>query len=610
MPSFDVGELKSRALAAKTSASERASNFRDKHSSVSSEKLDLEARRRLAEERKAQGPPPALAPKPKKAPPPPPTHIGRPSIDASSPRPSVESTTSVRSSLFSKPAPVVPRSSKAPPPPVIKYNSRPDAVSREPADAIQPPLVDVEPSSSGSPPLPPSRRSARPAANETESSITPNNIDWKNLSPEDKEVFFGWLDEFFSAQLKVDLSSHKRTGASARPALSDRKSTTQAAPTTKAHFGSRVDELRAQTRPTFPHHAESAPPLPGNRPAIVASSKPAYKAPTKEECIRCRDYSSPDQYAAQFPREQVRSLAELGVQLTEPYDALVDKARAIFTWMHHNIAYNAQAFLSGNVKPSTPENTLRTGLAVCEGYAGLYARLALAAGLECTTISGHGKGFGYKAPLPGSPLPAYSGNHAWNAVKLDNGEWKLIDSTWGAGALMPDGTYNKRFEAAMFTMPNELFGHRHFPEPHEPWKQYVARPITWETYMSLPEPPRAMGDLARLGYAADLLMPDTLVIPPGRHTFYLKKSCEHVIEDESEEYVPIMMSQREERTPLEFDPHRGGWSLDVDVVRGECVRLGFIRTLNGKDARGAGRHALVGFYGRMDFGILAEWNVE
>lgn len=54
----------------------------------------------------------------------------------------------------------------APPPPIVR-STRPDLHSR--------PIISQ-------PPTPPS---------ETE-------IDWSNLSPEDKHIFFGWLDEFFA----------------------------------------------------------------------------------------------------------------------------------------------------------------------------------------------------------------------------------------------------------------------------------------------------------------------------------------------------------------------------------------------------------------------------
>ena len=47
-----------------------------------------------------------------------------------------------------------------------------------------------------------------------------------------------------------------------------------------------------------------------------------------------------------------------------------------------------------------------SGLAVCEGYAGLFTAIATIAGLESVVIGGHGKGFGFSALPPGASLPA------------------------------------------------------------------------------------------------------------------------------------------------------------------------------------------------------------
>ena len=33
-----------------------------------------------------------------------------------------------------------------------------------------------------------------------------DHIDWVNLSPDDKEAFFGWLDEFFARYLQVTVT--------------------------------------------------------------------------------------------------------------------------------------------------------------------------------------------------------------------------------------------------------------------------------------------------------------------------------------------------------------------------------------------------------------------
>lgn len=50
------------------------------------------------------------------------------------------------------------------------------------------------------------------------------------------------------------------------------------------------------------------------------------------------------------------------------------------------------------------------------------------AGVQCVTVPGYSKGFGYQTGQ------SFSGefDHAWNAVYLE-GRWHLLDSTWGSG---------------------------------------------------------------------------------------------------------------------------------------------------------------------------------
>lgn len=184
-------------------------------------------------------------------------------------------------------------------------------------------------------------------------------------------------------------------------------------------------------------------PTPGAPPPIPLSSRPNLDAIMASKpkpgavgsCLVCRDYSGPDQHAARFPRQQLPSsdVGWLASQLCDPFPSPTDKARAIFVWLHHNIDYDTHSFFNGNIQPSTPERTITHGLAVCEGYAGLFAALALKAGLEALVCSGDSKGFGHTPMQPGDPIPAFDSNHAWNAVRIDNGEWKLLDACWGAG---------------------------------------------------------------------------------------------------------------------------------------------------------------------------------
>ncbi|KAJ4542800.1 hypothetical protein HRR78_006889 [Exophiala dermatitidis] len=248
-------------------------------------------------------------------------------------------------------------------------------------------------------------------------------------------------------------------------------------------------------------HSSVPPPVPlSSRPDVSAiqatkpSPRPSTTAvafentgtipSTTTECLICRDFSGPDHQATLFPRTQVTSLQSLAHQLTSPFPSATDKARAIFTWLHHNISYDVVSFFNNNVKGSTPQSTLQSGLAVCEGYAALFTNLATYAGLESFVISGHGKGYGFKPLTPGSPLPPYSASHAWNAIKIDNGEWKLIDACWGAGHVQGAGQpYIRKFSPECFTMSNEEFAVKHFPGNKDHFFLPGGRKMTWEEYI-------------------------------------------------------------------------------------------------------------------------------
>lgn len=174
-------------------------------------------------------------------------------------------------------------------------------------------------------------------------------------------------------------------------------------------FGNQSNQSNPSSSPPVPSLRPSStaqangmpPPVPtGSRPDLAAlqASKPKMNTPTTAAatssqgfCLHCRDFSAPDQHAALFPRQSVanQDVGWLASQLCAPFQSQTDKARAIFTWLHHNIFYDTQAFFSGTLKPSTPQSTLASGWAVCEGYAGLFAALAMKAGLEAVVVGGN-----------------------------------------------------------------------------------------------------------------------------------------------------------------------------------------------------------------------------
>jgi len=328
-------------------------------------------------------------------------------------------------------------------------------------------------------------------------------------------------------------------------------------------------------------------------------------------CIKCHDFSIVDAHVLQFPRQYVSSLDELAHNLTGPFIYETEKARAIFTWLHHNIRYDTHSFFTGTVRPATPDSTLSSGLAVCEGYSGLFVDLAEKAGLQVYKVDGHGKGFGYRDPAAAEPIPEMSTNHAWNCVFMD-GEWHLIDATWGAGVLN-GSTYEQRFDSSWFTSTPKEFARRHFPS--NPIFQLIAdedgSSLLWEDYILAPPGPVIFNDFHRLGFLIDLLQPASHVVEKGQTvTFTLFKRCEHMTISEGDNYIYVLLVPGHKPIPLHPNAE-GGWSLTYLVMNETELSLMFITTIDGRNAKGVGLRGFENALDRkaMSFGGLAKWTV-
>ncbi|KAJ7497334.1 hypothetical protein FB451DRAFT_1019071 [Mycena latifolia] len=361
----------------------------------------------------------------------------------------------------------------------------------------------------------------------------------------------------------------------------------------------------------MPTRLPTPPPEPEPEPDYDAYDE-GYQS-QEESCMRCHDFSHVDAHAAQFPRHTVRSVRELALDLTAPFESETEKARAIFYWLHCNITYDVDAFFSGNLQPSTAESTLQSGLAVCDGYAGMFTSLAEFAGLQAHKVTGHGKGFGYNALGPGEPVPAESSNHAWNCVLMD-GEWRLLDACWGAGALMGNA-YTKRFAPFWFTSTPAEFGKRHFPT--DPSYQLIlpedGGPVSWADYILAPEGPTVYGDFQTLEFLQDLLQPATATIQSGGWvSFHIFKQCEHMSRDEADNYVYFINTPDDTKTPLEVNAE-GGWSANIYMPRGTsgAVSLNYVTIIDGRDAKGLSSQTFKNSIGRksMAWGGMCKWTL-
>jgi hypothetical protein len=159
-----VAELKQKAEKAKDAGVTRMANTRDKYSSVPSAKTNWDPNWK----RPPPSAPTGSASTYRNGPPSPPPLQTRPDTSES-------------------------MSSSITPPPPVPRGSRPDTHS---------------PSSYSPLPPPPTRlKSAYPP--QTGSTEQVDHIDWANLSQEDKDEFFSWLDEFFSRYFNIALPAKR-----------------------------------------------------------------------------------------------------------------------------------------------------------------------------------------------------------------------------------------------------------------------------------------------------------------------------------------------------------------------------------------------------------------
>jgi len=106
----------------------------------------------------------------------------------------------------------------------------------------------------------------------------------------------------------------------------------------------------------------------------------------------------------------VELLRELDIADKSDYE----KVRAIYDWICLNITYD------GTFTYHDAYSALCRRTTVCQGYASLFYRLCLEAGVDCRYSGGYAFAGG-----------EYEG-HGWNVVKVDN-KWYYVDTTWGAG---------------------------------------------------------------------------------------------------------------------------------------------------------------------------------
>jgi len=197
------------------------------------------------------------------------------------------------------------------------------------------------------------------------------------------------------------------------------------------------------------------------------------------------DFSRIDNYVLGLRTRRNISETELVRLITQQSQTKTEKARAIFIWIANNIAYDT------SLRIRTKEEALRQGRGVCEAYSGLFQWFGEIAGLEVVTIAGYAKQHYYR-----SPSDLDSDGHAWNAVKVCDDRWVIVDATWGAGHV-ENRRFTRKLTPHWFDPDPAIFIFTHLPQEDQSQWQLLNRRVTREEFLRMP--PRS-SELASWGF--------------------------------------------------------------------------------------------------------------
>ncbi|RNA15544.1 kyphoscoliosis peptidase [Brachionus plicatilis] len=203
----------------------------------------------------------------------------------------------------------------------------------------------------------------------------------------------------------------------------------------------------------------------GNKVSDVTEPITVKKWPQTEHLISLEWPELPDYlnsksnlmaHALAKKRENFQQLDQVSLYLDSfPSDSDIERVWLIFAWIADNITYNFEGFKKGEYGTCQPQDIIECGHTVCSGYANLFQSLCQNMGIECRTITGYSKSYGYE---PGKKFQ--DTDHAWNAVKIAN-KWYYIETTWASGTI-DEEKFEKKFNPYWFFTPPDIFSQTHF----------------------------------------------------------------------------------------------------------------------------------------------------
>lgn len=209
-----------------------------------------------------------------------------------------------------------------------------------------------------------------------------------------------------------------------------------------------------------------------------------------------QDFDNQDKKVRSYP--VFTSIDHLAYRIKNDFATDMQRVRAAFVWLTHNITYGKTMDELFRPKPTIiyysesgreqalkkvqnekVNYTFENKRGVCFDYSMLLKKLCDRFGLESEIVWGISK-----AEIRDVSGEKLYKNHAWNVVKIDN-EWRLMDPTWATGYWdASNKVYIRAFNEHYFNTNPKKFIKDHFPAEMK-W-QLLEVPLALNDFYTAP----------------------------------------------------------------------------------------------------------------------------
>jgi len=179
------------------------------------------------------------------------------------------------------------------------------------------------------------------------------------------------------------------------------------------------------------------------------------------------DYSEIDKKSVSIP-DSLKTAEQISAYLTKDLKNDIEKVRAFYIWISHNINYdleNKGTTKRFKSKAEVIDDVLKNRKGICQQYAELFHVFCQKSGIKSFVIGGYARN---------GQTQISDVAHSWNAVQI-GANYYLMDVTWASGFTI-NSVYVNQFRDEYFLIEPQLFVKTHLP--FDPVWQFSDNPIT------------------------------------------------------------------------------------------------------------------------------------